>query len=99
MSTGYEIDRNNTDKENENLLLAILTDIAGDQINFLKQLLARILLEQTFEKCTILRGCGGNEKSLLLELLLDTFGGYGHSIDINNLLNLGKSSGPNPEIA
>ena len=39
------------------------------------------------------------EKSLLLELLLDTFGGYGHSIDINNLLNSGKSFGPNPEIA
>ena len=99
MSTGYEIDRNNRDIEKENLLQTILIDIAGNQINFLKQLLARILLGQTFEKFTILRGCGWNGNSLLLELLLDTFGGYGHSIDINNLLNTGKSSGPNPEIA
>ena len=34
MSTGYEIDRNNRDKEKENLLLAILKDIAGYQIDF-----------------------------------------------------------------
>ena len=46
-----------------------------------------------------LRGCGGNGKSLLLELLLDILGGYGHCIDVNNLLNSGKSSCPNPEIA
>ena len=62
LSTGYKIDRNNKDKEKENLLLALLKDIAGDQIYFLKQLLARILLGQTFEKFTILRGCGGNGK-------------------------------------
>ena len=37
MSTGYEIDRNNRDIEKENLLLAILINIAGDQIDFLKQ--------------------------------------------------------------
>ena len=99
MYTGYEIDRNNRDKNNENILLAILIDIAKNQIDFIKQLLVRILLGQTFEKYIILCGCGGNGKSLLLELLLDTFGGYGHSIDINNLLNTGKSSGANPEIA
>ena len=49
MSTGYKIDRNNRDKETENLLLSILNYIAGNQIDFLKQLLARILLGQTFE--------------------------------------------------
>ena len=74
-------------------------DIAGNQINLLRQLLARILLKQTFEKFTIFQKSEGNGKLLLVELLLDTVGGYGHSIDINNLLNSGKSSGPNPEIA
>ena len=74
-------------------------DIAGDQIVFLKILLARILIEQTFEKFIVLRGCEGNGKSLFFKLLLDTVGGYGHSIDVNNLLKTGKSSGPNPEIA
>ena len=68
MSTGYEIDRNDRDIEKENLLRDILKDIAVDQIDFLKQLLARILLGQTFEKFIVLRGCGGNGKSLLLEL-------------------------------
>ena len=62
MSTGYDIDRNNIDKEKESQLLAILTEIAGNQIDFLKQLLARIILGQTFEKFTILRECGGNGK-------------------------------------
>ena len=47
-------------KEKE--LQTILIDIAGNQIDFLIQLLARILLGQTFEKFTILRGCGGNGK-------------------------------------
>ena len=61
MSSGYELDRNNRDIEKANLLLAILTDIAKDQVNFLKQLLARILLGQTFKKFIILRGCGGME--------------------------------------
>ena len=64
MYTGYDIDRNNRDIEKENLLRTILIDIAGNQINFLKQLLARILLGQTFEKFTILRGSGRNGKSL-----------------------------------
>ena len=43
MNTGYDIDRNNRDKETEKELQTILIDLAGDQINFLKQLLARIL--------------------------------------------------------
>ena len=34
MSTGNDIDRNIRDKEKENLLLAILIDIAGNQIDF-----------------------------------------------------------------
>ena len=62
MSTGYEIDRNNRDIDKENVLQTILIDIAGNQIDFLRQLLARILLVQTFENFTILRGCGGNGK-------------------------------------
>ena len=78
MRTGYEIDKENRDREKENVLQTILIDIEGDQINFLRLLLARIFLGQTFEKFTILRGWGGNGKSLLLELLLDTLGGYGH---------------------
>ena len=32
-------------------------DIAGNQISFWRQLLARILLGQTFKKFTILRRC------------------------------------------
>ena len=56
MSTGYEIDRNNKDIENEKELQTILIDIAGDHIDFLKQLLARMLSGQTFEKFIILRG-------------------------------------------
>ena len=40
-----------------------------------------------------------NGKSLLLEILLNKIEGYGHCINVNNLLNSGKSSGPNPEIA
>ena len=99
MNTVYDIDRNNRDREKEKELQTILIDIAGDQINFLKQLLVRILLGQTFEKFSLLRGSEGKGKSLLLELLLATLVGYGHSIDINNLLNSGKSSGANPEIA
>ena len=61
MNTGYEIDWENIDIEKSNLLQTILIDIAGNAINFLRQLLARILLGQTFEKFTILRGCGGNK--------------------------------------
>ena len=85
--------------EKQNLLKTILIDIAWNKIDLIKQLLARLLLGQTFENITILDGCGGNGKSLLLELLPDTLRGYGHSIDINNLLNTGQSSGPNYEIA
>ena len=69
MSTGNEIDRNNRDTEKENLLLAILKDIAADQIDFLKQLLAEILLGQTFAKFTILRGCGGNGKIIIIRII------------------------------
>ena len=98
MNTGYDIDWNNRDKDKANLFQTIQINIAGNKINFIRQLLARILLGQIFEKFIILRGSGGNGKSSLLELLYDTLGGYGHSIDINNLLNSGKLSCPNPEI-
>ena len=88
MSTGYEIDRNNRAMKQLNLVRAIQIDIAKNHID-LKQLLARILLGQTFEKIILLQKCGENGKSWLLELLLNTFGKYGHSINVNNLLNSG----------
>ena len=62
MIVGYNIDLDKIDINKDNLLQTILLDIAKDQINFLRQLLARILLGQTFEKFTILRGCGLNGK-------------------------------------
>ena len=43
-NTGYDIDRNNKDIYKENRLQTILIDIAVNQINFFKQLLAIILL-------------------------------------------------------
>ena len=62
MIVGYNIDLDKIDINKDNLLQIIVLDIAKDQINFLRQLLARILLGQTFEKFTILRGCGLNGK-------------------------------------
>ena len=55
MNTGYDIDRNNRDIEKEKKLQIILIDIEGNKINFLKQLLAKIIVKQTFEKFIILR--------------------------------------------
>ena len=52
----------------------LIKDIAGDQVSFVIKILARTLFGKGFETCTILRGCGRNGKSLILEFMLETLG-------------------------
>ena len=77
----------------------LFNDIAGDQVSFVLKILARTLFGKGFETFTILRGCGRNGKSLILELMLETIGQYAYKMNKITILNNGKTSGLCPEIA
>ena len=69
MSVGFDQDRENRDRNKEEVLKNIIKDIAGNQAKYLLKLFARTLFGKALEKFTILRGHGSNGKSLILELI------------------------------
>ena len=101
MSVGFDIDRQNIDRETEELM-NIIKDIAGDQAPFLLKLFASTLFGKALEKFTILRGYGRNGKSLILEIIYNTLRQYAYRASPDLVTNLNPKGGgirPCPEIA
>ena len=96
---GYDYDNyysNDKIIELDNLLDTILPDVHLK--NFYLTILATGLYGELVEKIVIAQGGGGNGKSLLNELMLETVGNYGYKLPSIVLLQELKTGG-NPQLA